>query len=116
MAAANTKKRMIIVGGKEYTMPQKMSTMAYMNYLEVRDEIMDTEKKQALYTKKQFVDMMDCICEMYGNQFTKDDLLDAERGLTPEEIIMEFAMMDVTVAQKVDNKVVKFKENFTDGK
>lgn len=30
MAAAKTKKRSIIIGNKEYTMPQKMSTMAYL--------------------------------------------------------------------------------------
>ena len=50
MAAAKTKKRSIIIGNKEYTMPQKMSTMAYLRYLEVRDSIMDTEAKQALYS------------------------------------------------------------------
>ena len=33
MAAAKTKKRSIIIGNKEYTMPQKMSTMAYLHYL-----------------------------------------------------------------------------------
>lgn len=59
MAAAKTKKRSIIIGNKEYTMPQKMSTMAYLRYLEVRDSIMDTEAKQALYTRQQFMDMMD---------------------------------------------------------
>lgn len=46
MAAAKTKKRSIIIGNKEYTMPQKMSTMAYLRYLEVRDSIMDTEAKR----------------------------------------------------------------------
>ena len=74
MAAAKTKKRSIIIGNKEYTMPQKMSTMAYLRYLEVRDSIMDTEAKRALYTRQQFMDMMDVIVEMYGNQFTTDDM------------------------------------------
>lgn len=116
MAAAKTKKRSIIIGGKRYEMPQKMSTMAYLNYLEVRDEVMNTEEKQKLYTKKQFFDMMDSIIEMYGNQFTREDILDEENGLTPDEIIMEFALMDATVSEKVDKKVEKFKENFTSGK
>ena len=84
MAAAKTKKRSIIIGNKEYTMPQKMSTMAYLRYLEVRDSIMDTEAKRALYTRQQFMDMMDVIVEMYGNQFTTDDMLDAETGMTPD--------------------------------
>lgn len=116
MAAAKTKKRSIIIGGKMYEMPQKMSTMAYMNYLEVRDGVMETEKEQKLYSKKQFLDMMDVIIEMYGNQFTKEDMLDTETGLSPDEIIMEFALMDVSVSEKVDKKVEKFKENFTSGK
>lgn len=116
MAAAATKKRSIIIGGKEYQMPQKMSTMAYLHYLEVRDEVMDTEAKQKLYTRKQFIDMMDVIVEMYGNQFTQDDMLDVENGMTPEAIIMEFALMDVSVGERVDKRVEKFKENFTDGK
>ena len=100
MAAAKTKKRSIIIGNKEYTMPQKMSTMAYLRYLEVRDSIMDTEAKRALYTRQQFMDMMDVIVEMYGNQFTTDDMLDAETGMTPDSIVMEFALMDVSVGDR----------------
>lgn len=115
MAAAKTKKRSIIIGGKEYKMPEKMSTMAYLHYLEVRDAVMDTEEKKRLYTRQQFIDMMDVIVELYGNQFTQDELIDEETGLTPEAIIMEFALMDVSVGNKVDEKVEKFKENFTSG-
>ena len=113
MAAAKTKKRSIIIGNKEYTMPQKMSTMAYLRYLEVRDSIMDTEAKQALYTRQQFMDMMDVIVEMYGNQFTTDDMLDAETGMTPDSIVMEFALMDVSVGEKVDKRTEDFAKNFT---
>lgn len=116
MAATKTKKRSIIIGGKMYEMPQRMSTMAYLNYLEVRDDVMGTEKEQRLYTKKQFFDIMDCIVELYGNQFTKEDMLDAETGMSPDEIIMEFALMDASISQRVDSKVEKFKENFTSGK
>lgn len=116
MATAKARKRSIVIGGKEYTMPQKMSTMAYLNYLEVRDSVMDTESKRALYTKQQFIDMMNVIVEMYGNQFTADDMLDEESGLTPDAIIMEFALMDVSVGKNVDEKVEKFKANFTSGK
>lgn len=112
MAAAKTKKRQIIINGKEYTMPQKMSTLTYMHYIKLRDGIMDTEAKQRLYTYDQFVEMMDVITEMYGNQFTRDELIE---NLSPEDIVMEFALMDVSVAQKVDNKVEDFKENFTSG-
>lgn len=113
MAATNTvKKRKIIIGGKEYQMPQKMTTLAYMRYIKLRDEIMETEKQQRLYNYNQFVEMMDVTVEMYGDQFTRDELISE---LSPEDIIMEFAMMDVSVAANVDTKVEKFKENFTSG-
>ena len=117
--AANTnitKKRELIIGGTLYKMPQKMNTLAYINYLDVRDKIMETEKGQALYTKQQFLDMVDVIVEIYGNQFTVEDVLDAEGGLSPEQIIMEFTMIDASVGQNVNAKVEKFKENFTSGK
>ena len=116
MKATETKKRSIIIGKKEYSMPQKMSTMAYLHYLEVRDAVMDTEEKKALYTRQQFLDIMDVIIEMYGNQFTKDDMLGAETGMTPDAIIMEFASMDVAVSQRVDKRTEEFKGNFTNGK
>lgn len=93
-------------------MPQKMTTLAYMHYIKLRDEIMQTEESRRLYTYDQFIEMMDVIVELYGTQFTREDLIS---GMQPEDIIMEFAMMDVSVAQKVDVKVEKFKENFTDG-
>lgn len=50
MATAKTKKRSIIIGNKEYTMPQKMSTMAYLRYLEVRDSIW-TQKRNRRCTQ-----------------------------------------------------------------
>lgn len=113
MAAAKTKKRSIIISGKEYTMPQKMNTLTYMKYIKLRDEIMQTEERQKLYTYDQFIEMMNVIVELYGNQFTVEDMAE---GLSPEDIIMEFALMDVSVGSKVDEKVEKFKENFTSGK
>ena len=105
MKTTETKKRSIIIGKKEYLMPQKMSTMTYLHYLEVRDAVMDTEDKKALYTRQQFLDIMDVIIEMYGNQFTRDDMLDAETGLAPDAIIMEFATMDITVSQRTDKRI-----------
>ena len=43
-------KRKLIINGKEYEMP-KMDVDTYMEYLEVRDDIMGTEKKSGLYTQ-----------------------------------------------------------------
>lgn len=112
MAAAKTKKRSIIISGEEFTMPQKMNTLTYMKYIKLRDEIMQTEERQKLYTYDQFVEMMNVIVELYGDQFTMEDMTE---NLSPEEIIMEFVLMDASVGSRVDEKVEKFKENFTSG-
>lgn len=56
--------------------------------------------------------MMDVIVEMYGNQFTTDDMLDTETGMTPDSIVMEFALMDVSVGEKVDKRTEDFAEKF----
>lgn len=114
MAKAVEKKK-IIVGRKEYTMP-KIEVDAYLHYLEVRDSIMDTEGKSGLYTHKQFVDMMDCICEMYGNQFTVDELKDKETGLSVGAIVTEFVLIESGVGAEVNGRMEKVQENFTDGK
>ena len=74
-------KRKLIINGKEYEMP-KMDVDTYMEYLEVRDDIMGTEKKSGLYTAEQFRKMLDCICMVYGNQFTVDELKDKDTGLS----------------------------------
>lgn len=108
-------KKKIIINHKEFEMP-KVGVKAYRNYLAVRDQVMGTEEKNGLYTGEQFDMMLDCICEMYGNQFTVDDLIDSEGGLSVSEIVMEFASIDIGIANEVNAKVERAKENFTNGK
>ena len=112
---ATIKARKITIGGKEYEMP-KIPPMKYMDYLDVRDSVMDTEGKRGLYTRKQFENMVDSIVDLYGNQFTAEELLDAENGLSVGEIIMEFAAIDVSVGAQVNDQMEDFTANFTDGK
>lgn len=116
MAAAKTKKHSVIVGGKEYQLPKKLDTDAYVHYLEVRDDIMGTEKKSGLYTAKQFKDMMQCIVELYDGQFTIEELKDRDTGLGVDGIIMEFAAVEIGVGEAVNEKSEKFQANFTNGK
>lgn len=113
---SETKKRKIIIGGKEFQMPQKLSTPAYLTYLGVRDSVLGTEREQKLYTKQQFLDMVDAICEVYGNQFTPEDVMAVDGGLSPDEIIMEFAMMEISVSQRAESRAEKLKANFSNGK
>lgn len=107
-------KKTIIINKKEYVMPEAAAD-AYMHYLEVRDGIMSTEKKSGLYTRQQFSDMMECICEMYGNQFTVEELMDRETGLTVSGIVMEFAAIEIGIGNEVNSRVEKFQENFQQG-
>lgn len=116
MAAAKTKKHSVIVGGKEYHLPKELDIDAYLHYLEVRDDIMGTEKKSGLYTAKQFRDMMDCIVELYNHQFTVEELKDKETGLGVTGIIMEFAAVEIGVGENVNGKMEAFQANFTSGK
>lgn len=109
------KNRSIIIKGKEYTMP-KVSVDAYMDYLEIRESIMDTENGNGLYTRKQFVQMMETICMLYGNQFTVEDLKDEEGGLSVGEIIMEFGSVELGFKNEIDSKVAKIQKNFQKGK
>ena len=37
-------------------------------------------------------------------------------GLSPDEIIMEFAMMEISVSQRAESRVEKLKTNFSSGK
>ncbi len=114
MKAKIDAKRTITVGGREYEMP-KVSPDAYMEYLEAREEIFTSEEKRKMYTKSQFIKMMETICALYGNQFTVEQLTDVETGLSVSEIIMEFAMIEAVVGGEVDRKIEKLKANFYEG-
>lgn len=106
--------RSLTIGGKVYVQP-KATIDAYLHYLEVRDSIMDTEEKKGRYTAGQFREMMTCIVEMYGEQFTVEELMDAKTGLSVGEIIVEFAAIDIGVGQNVNENVEQMQENFMSG-
>lgn len=108
-------KHEVIINNKKYEMP-KMDVDTYMTYLEVRDDIMGTEKTNGLYTAKQFNEMMECICMLYDNQFTIEELKDKDTGLSVASIIMEFASIETSLGDEVNVKLEKLQQNFTDGK
>ena len=103
-------KRKIILNNKEYTMP-KMSVDTYMEYLELSEKI-DGKPR---YTKQDIEAMMLFTCKAYGNQFTVEDLKDAEKGLDAAGIIMEFQFIDVGVAEELERRMEKMEKNFQSG-
>ena len=45
--------------------------------------------------------------------FTIEDLKNVEIGLSADEIITEFMMVDMDIAEKIQRKMEKIQENFT---
>lgn len=100
----------VTVKGVTYTLPE-VSTSQYLEYCDVRDPIADPDR---MYTRQDFYAMADQIVKLYGNQFTRADLLGPE-GLTPGEVIVQFSMIEVVLMKQVDKSIAALKENFTTG-
>lgn len=109
------KKRALTLNGVEYIMP-KMDIDTYMDYLDIRDNVMESEGKTGRYTRQQFEDMVNFICDAYGNRFTVEELKNKETGMKASDIIMEFTLIDLNIGQEVNEKVDKLQENFSSGK
>ena len=56
------------------------------------------------------------ICKAYGNQFTVDELKDAENGLDAAGIVIEFNMIDMGIAEEMNKRMDKMMKNFQSGK
>lgn len=108
-------KHEVIINKKKYELPKKMSPDTYMEYLAVKSDMVESSQK-GTSTPEQFQRMMDCICSMYDNQFTIDELKDRETGLSTTDIFVEFVALDAYVGNEVNTKIDKIRENFTKGK
>lgn len=104
----------VTLGGVTYHRP-KMTIPAYMSYLKVRDSVMNTENGNGLYTAEQFEEMIQSICEIFGNQFTAEELIDPENGLGVEDIILLFTYVEMGVATAVTSSMEEVQRNFTSG-
>lgn len=104
--------RKIVVNEHQYTMP-KISTLDYLDLLDIEKKL---EEVNGSYSRDDFMLMVKAIVLMYGNQFTEDDVLNRENGLSPDSVIVEFSMLQAEVMDRVDKRVEKIRENFTSGK
>lgn len=100
----------VTIKGVTYTLP-KVSTEQYLDYCDVRDPIADPDR---MYSRKDFYAMADCLVNLYGNQFTREDLLGPD-GLTPGDVIVQFSMIEVVLMNQVDASINALRENFTPG-
>ena len=109
--------RKIIVNHKEFKMG-KMSADTYMEYLELSEAI-DTasgERASKRYSREEIEAMMLFICKAYGDQFTVEELKDKENGMDAVGIILEFNMIDMGIADEMNNRMEKMMKNFQSGK
>lgn len=109
--------RKIIVNHKEFKMG-KMSADTYMEYLELAEKI-DTasgERASKRYSREEIEAMMLFICKAYGDQFTVEELKDAENGLDAAGIILEFNMIDMGIADEMNTRMENMMKNFPSGK
>ena len=109
--------RKIIVNHKEFKMG-KMSADTYMEYLELSEaiETASGERASKRYSREEIEAMMLFICKAYGDQFTVEELKDKENGLDAVGIILEFNMIDMGIADEMNNRMEKMMENFQSGK
>lgn len=109
--------RKIIVNHKEFKMG-KMSADTYMEYLELAEKI-DTasgERASKRYSREEIEAMMLFVCKAYGDQFTVEELKDAENGLDAAGIILEFNMIDMGIADEMNTRMENMMKNFPSGK
>ena len=109
IVAAMMAAKPVIVKGQTYELPA-VTTEQYLEYCDVREPIAERE----LYTRKDFYAMADQIVKLYGNQFTREELLGAE-GLKPGEVIVQFSMIETVLLNQVNDSITDMKENFTAG-
>lgn len=101
----------ITVAGETYDLP-KITTAQYLEYCDVREPI--ASDGHQLYTRKDFYAMADQLVKLYGNKFTREELL-GEEGLTPGEVIVQFSMIETVLMSQVNDSITVMKENFTPG-
>lgn len=100
----------ITINHKEYTMP-KVSADDYMDYLDASETI--NGSTNAGYKREHIQLMCEWIVRLYDNQFTIKELKDREKGLSADEIITEFMMVDMDIAGKIQKKMEDIQKNFT---
>ena len=100
----------ITIDHKEYTMP-KVGADDYMDYLDASETI--NGSTNAGYKREHIQLMCEWIVRLYDNQFTIEELKDKKKGLSADEIITEFMMVDMDIAGKIQMKMEDIHKNFT---
>lgn len=81
----------------------RMRGRAFKRMLEIQD-VMDQASQSGVFTQEHYELMCEFICEMFGNKFTADELLD---GIDLEDIYPTFTKL----TEEIGNKTVKKMKN-----
>ena len=91
---------------KEFS-PVRMRGRHFKRMLEIQD-VMNEASEKEVYTKEHYDLMCEYICEMYGDKFTVDQLLD---GMDLEDVYPTFINLNELIgnktAKKMDNLIKK---------
>lgn len=87
---------------KEFS-PVRMRGRHFKRMLEIQD-VMNEASKNEVYTQEHYDLICEYICEMYGDKFTVDELLD---GMDLEDIYPAFSKLN----EYIGNKTAKKMEN-----
>ena len=82
-----------------------------MDYLDASETI--NGSTNAGYKREHIQLMCEWIVRLYDNQFTIEELKDKKKGLSADEIITEFMMVDMDIAGKIQKKMEDIQKNFT---
>ena len=85
----------------------RMRGRALKRMLEIQD-VMQQADKEGVFTEEHYDLMCEFICEMFGNKFSTDELLD---GMDLEEIYPAFSKITEEIGNKTMRKVNDLAKN-----
>ena len=106
-------RRHIVLHGKEYTMPDHVAAQAHLAYMDAQDDLAAVEAAGGAYRRAQYDLMARTLCEVWGNQFTVEDVYAPGDGLTLADLVAEFTAVEITIARDVEYKLGEITANFT---
>ena len=108
MKAKIKKSRSVMLGGEPCEIPQ-ISQDDYLDYLDVREDVMSEQAERSGYTRAQFTKMRDTVRQIYAN--AGERIGRASAG----EIIAAFVAVEAAVAGETGDAVEAVRANFQAG-
>ncbi len=108
----NAKRVTTVMLGDESCAIPAVDQETYLDFLDVREEVMGEQQARAGYTRAQYMKIRDMVLRIYGGA------VDAEvitKRATPGQIIAAFVAVEVAVAGETGDAVGAVRSNFRTG-